>query len=69
MIKNVKHLYPSKKIVILPSLTRLEALSPSDDNIASYDSISSKLASGIFPFYYVLYVAKVSYTYCFHKHH
>ena len=34
----------------LPSLTRSEILSPSDDIFISCDSNSSMLASGIFPF-------------------
>ena len=35
---------------MLPSLTRLETLSPLIDTIVSYDSISSRIASEIFPF-------------------
>jgi hypothetical protein len=47
---SISYLKKIKHNLILPSLTRSETLSPSNDTIVSFDSISSKLASGIFPF-------------------
>jgi hypothetical protein len=47
---SISYLKKFKYNLILPSLTRSETLSPSTDTIFSFDSIYTKLASGIFPF-------------------
>ena len=43
-------IWKNLNIKILSSLTRSETLSPSINTVVSFDSISYKLASGIFPF-------------------
>ena len=54
---------------MLPSLTRSETRSPSDDIVVSSDSISSNIATDIFPLYLALYVSNRSHTFCFHRRH
>jgi hypothetical protein len=47
---SISYLKKFKHNLILPSLTRSKTLSPSNDTIVSFVSISFKIASGIFPF-------------------